>query len=377
MERFVWNSAQTDLEPDEKGLIFKHYRYGIVADYATQGLQIVGTVVDTFRQLFRGRMNLDLLTDIDFSLTLNEKTFQLMEIDWLLGKSGKNSGYQYRLQNNDLGLVILFKQFHAKAETPASHLKIECSPWFLSIRAPEEVDDYLKRLSEFILVGAETYFPAIHLAVDVQGWEPDQVLSQRMLCKSKKCSQYNAMGLVEFNLSEISGIYEKGQSYAFGTASGVQLAIYNKTIQSRKIDKLDYMEHKWKQGTLQSDDTHTYDPEKDVFRIELRFHHSVIQQFSLGTFDMRTGEIGVRMSTYATVIEHLQPLWAYGLKSFQLKYNRNYLDPFWTILKEDVVFQQTKTDREHFKYQRYYKKPDSFSGKNYQLFLGNHLSACA
>ena len=125
--------AADDAVPEDETVA----NFGIVANFYRQGLQIVGTFVDTFRQLFRGRVNPDLFTDIEFSLSLNEKTFQLKGVDWLLGKSGKNSGYQYRLQNNELGLVILFKQYHAKADTPASHLKIECSPWFLDARTPE------------------------------------------------------------------------------------------------------------------------------------------------------------------------------------------------------------------------------------------------
>ena len=110
----------------------------------------------------------------------------------------------------------------------------------------------------------------------------------------------------------------------------------------------------------------------------MRFHHSVIQQFTLGTCNTETGEIGVKMSTYSDIISHIQALWKYGLKSFKLKYNSNYIDPIWTILQDDIVFkfpESSYTNNLHYK--RYYKKPTSFSGKNYQLILGNFLSACA
>ena len=84
------------------------------------------------------------------------------------------------------------------------------------------------------------------------------------------------------------------------------------------------------------------------------------------------------MNTYSQVINHIQALWKYGLKSFKLKYNSNYIDPIWTILQDDIVFkfpESSYTDNLHYK--RYYKKATSFSGKNYQLYLGNFLSACA
>ncbi len=378
MDRYEWNQDQTELVANDKGLIFQHPRYGKVADLHQDDFQIVGTYIDTFRQLFRGAMDLDLQTDIEESITLNLRTHQLLGQDWIIGKSAKCSGYQYRLQNNHLGLILLFKQFHAKSESPASHLKIECSPWFLDNRDPKQVDKYLMRLAKRILVSPEAYYPAIHLAVDVQGWAPDHDFSDKMRCKSKKRTQFNAMDRVEFNLSEISCIYDRGQSYSFGCANAVQMAVYNKTIQARKIDKFDYMEHKWQASTQLDEDTFGYDPEREVFRIETRFHHSVIQQFALGSCDTKTGEIGVKMNTYSDVIKHIHSLWQYGLKSFKLLYNRNYLEPIWSILQDDVVFKYPESSyKDNLHYKRYYKKPTSFSGKNYQLLLGNFLSACA
>ena len=119
LNRYEWNEDRTELVASDKGLIFQHPRYGKVADLYQEDFQIVGTYVDTFRQLFRGAMNQDLLTDIEDSISLNLQTqFQLLGQDWLIGKSAKCSGYQYRLQNNHLGLILLFKQYHAKSGKP-------------------------------------------------------------------------------------------------------------------------------------------------------------------------------------------------------------------------------------------------------------------
>ncbi|MRI32695.1 hypothetical protein EOPP23_06805 [Endozoicomonas sp. OPT23] len=378
LERFELSDDKQSTIASDKGLLFVHPKFGKVADLYEDNFQIVGTYVDTLRQLYKGYINPDLLTDCEESISFGEKTFRLLSYDWLLGKSSKQSGYQFRLQNNELGIIIFFKMFHSKAESFSSHLKIECSPWFLDKRTPKQVDKFLDKIANKVLNCAEAHYPAIHLAVDVQGWKPDNDLSERMVCRSRRISQYQGFDKAEFNLSEISCTYDRSQSFKFGSAGAVQMAIYNKTIQARSIDKFDYIEHKWEESTQLKDDTSGYDSEQDVFRTELRFHHSVIEQFALGSCDIKTGEIGVKMNTYSQVIKHIHALWQYGLKSFKLKYNSNYLDPIWTILQEDIVFKFPESSyQDNLHYKRYYKKATSFSGKNYQLVIGNFLSACA
>ena len=378
LERYELSDDQSKTFIGDKGLLFVHPRYGKVADLYEDNFQIVGTYVDTLRQLFRGRMNEDFLTDCEHSISLGEKTLPFLGLDWLIGKSSKSSGYQFRLQNNQLGVIIFFKMFHSKADSESSHLKIECSPWFLDSRSPKKVDQFLAKIARKILVCPEAHYPAIHLAVDMQGWKPDNNLSERMLCRSRRVAQYNGIDKAEYNVSEVSCIYDRSQSFKFGATGAVQLAIYNKTIQARTVDKFDYMEHKWHESTKTEEGSSGYDPDQDVFRVEVRFHHSVIQQFALGTCNKDTGEIGVKMHTYSDIINHIQALWQYGLKSFKLRYNSNYIDPIWTILQDDIVFkfpESSYTDNLHYK--RYYKKATSFSGKNYQLVLGNFLSSCA
>ena len=378
LDRYGLSEIEHKVEPHEKGLIFAHPKKGRVADYYDEKFQIVGTYVDTLRQLFKGAMDLDFLTDLNDSIDVGEKTFNFLSHDWILGKSGRASGYQYRLQNNQLGVIIFCKMFHSKAETIGSHLKIECSLWFLDQRSAKQVDQFLAKIAKRILRCGEPHYPAIHLAVDVQGWKPDDDLSNKMLCKSRRVCNFNGIDKAEYHLAEVSCVYDRGQSFTFGSTGAVQLGIYNKTLEAKYRDKFDYMEHKWKEGTKLNDGTHGYNPKNDVFRFELRFHHTVIQQFALGTFSKDTGEIGVNMRTYSDIIKHLQALWHYGLKSFKLRYNSNYLDPIWTILQEDVVFKYPESSyKENLHYKRYYKKATSFSGKNYQLYLGNFLSASA
>lgn len=54
---------------------------------------------------------------------------------------------------------------------------------------------------------------------------------------------------------------DKGQSYIFGSASGVQLGIYNKTLRAKATDKLDYWESVWKRrDSFDDQDPDNFDP---------------------------------------------------------------------------------------------------------------------
>ncbi len=352
--------------------MFCHPNKGKVLDLTDSGFQVVGMCVDTLRQIFKGRMNLDFLTDIQHSIDLNEKQMTFLGYEWLIGKSSKSSGYQYRLQNNDLGLILLFKMFHAKAESESSHLKIECSPWYLDSHTPEQVDEFLGTIADNILRVPTSHYPAIHLAVDIQGWEPEHDLADKVACRSRRVAQYNGFENIEFHFSHVSCVYDRCQSFKFGPSTSLQMAIYDKTIQSEAIDKLDYVRHKWERYTTAHGGS--YDPDRDVFRVELRYHHSIIEQFALGSYDSN-GVIGLSLKSYAEMTEHLHGLWQYGLQSFKLKHNTNYFHPIWTILMNDLVFAPEGINKNDHPthYQRHYKKPDSFSGKNYQLYLGNYI----
>lgn len=51
--------------------------------------------------------------------------------------SGGASGYQFRLQNSDLGLILFLKSRYAEQDKEFSHFKIECSPHWLLPRSIE------------------------------------------------------------------------------------------------------------------------------------------------------------------------------------------------------------------------------------------------
>lgn len=164
----------------------------------------------------------------------------------------------------------------------------------------------------------------------------------------------------------------------FGSANGVQLCIYNKTEQARATDKLDYWEQVWqRRDSFDAEDPQNYDPDQDVFRIEIRYHHSVIQQFAEGSCDIRTG-LALDTHSFDALAAHLDGLWRYGLTQFKFMARPGYFDPFWTLIREDVRVDlpvDSLLDETH--YRRAYKTARGFSGKNVELFLGNFISLVA
>ncbi|MDH0624878.1 hypothetical protein N5E31_09620, partial [Pseudomonas chengduensis] len=175
-----------------------------------------------------------------------------------------------------------------------------------------------------------------------------------------------------------SATYGKGQSYLFGSAGGVQLGIYNKTEQARAIDKLDYWEGVWRRrDSFDEADPDNYNPEQDVWRVELRYHHSVIQQFASGSFDLQTSQI-IETNSYAAFAPHLDGLWRYGLRQFKLLARPGYFEPIWTLIRDDVrVDLPVDSLVDETEYKRQYKTSRGFSGKNVELFLGNFVSLLA
>src|SRR5690606_19782036 len=88
---------------------------------------------------------------------------------WHSGRVGKDSGYQYKLQNADLGFVLLVKNFNAKTDAIGPHLKIEVSPHAIDSLSPERLQQRLNYYAGQVLSHVELNQCAVHLALDVQG----------------------------------------------------------------------------------------------------------------------------------------------------------------------------------------------------------------
>lgn len=122
------------------------------------------------------------------------------------------------------------------------------------------------------------------MALDLQGWQPPADLVARMHCRARNHRDVSGINSIEWAMK--SSVYGRGETSMFGSANGVQLCIYNKTEQAKATDKLDYWQSVW----MRSDDPFgaecldNCNPDQDVWRIELRYHHSVIQQFVSGLY---------------------------------------------------------------------------------------------
>ena len=350
-----------------EGRIFVNPKTARITDLS--GVRLLRCAVDTVRQLYRGKIKPAVLELFESSgmVSLGNYAFHA-------GRIGRDSGYQFRLQNADLGIILLIKNFNVKETDHGPHLKIEVSPHTIENYTPEHLQTLLDSLAALVLDDFKQNQCAIHIALDVQGWTPPADTVARMQCRSKRVRDIS--GINSFDFAATASVYGNGETYMFGSAGGVQLAIYDKTKQAKATDKLDFWRSLWSQS-YSDFDTPMYDPEQSVWRIELRFHHSVVQQFAEGSINLDTGEfIGTR--SFAEFAPHLDGLWRYGFDSFKLLEQKGVYDAAWSLFAADP-YVQTGVDSliDETEYKRYYKTASGFSGKNVELFMGNMISLLA
>ena len=349
-------ALDTDFEESPWGQLFVDPVTGDTFDL--RGVNVVHFGTDTVRQLYRGRLHPDVLSLFDAPGIVDFAGER-----WSAGRIGRDSGYQYRLQNADLGVILLLKSFHAQPDAPGPHLKIEVSPHWIRSQSPSELQAMMNRLGDAVLVGAEAQQAAVHVALDVQGWHPPKDFESRLHCRSRRVRSYHGIDEVEF--ASTMAVYGRGESWLFGSPSGIQLAVYDKTAEAKVRDKLDYWRSVWCESGYFEDNT-------PVYRIEFRFHHSVVQQFAEGSVDHRTGEI-LHFNDYASLYDHLDGLWRYGCDAFRYLRRPGWFDPFWTLIGQQAY----PVEPPAVEYRRHYKTASGYSGKNVELFLGNFISCAA
>lgn len=365
-------SMQADGEvlDDPRGLLFFDPKIAKFTDLS--GVRLLRCGVDTVRQLYRGMLRPEVLAMFDQKPGIVD----FAGFRFHLSRVGRDSGYQYKLQNADLGLILLLKNHNVKADNIGSHLKIEVSPHAIEGRSPERLQEQMDFLAEASLTCLERNQCAVHIALDFQGWEPPQDFVARLHCKSQ--AERRRDGIQSYGWEETSAIYGRGQSFTFGSAGGVQLALYNKTLQARSIDKLDYWETVWKRrDSFDLDDPQNYDPEAPVWRLELRYHHSVVEQFAHGSCSVHTGDF-LNTTSFAEISCHLDGLWRYGLQNFRFLSRPGTFDAFWTLCRTDVkVDVDADSLLDETLYKRHYKTARGFSGKSIDIVMGGLISLLA
>ncbi|MFV3414016.1 hypothetical protein ACQCLI_21510 [Pseudomonas nitroreducens] len=359
-----------DFYESSEGRIFMDPSNGRFADLS--GVRLLRCGVDTVRQLYNGMIRPEVMALFDEP----EDLVNFAGYKWAKGRIGRDSGYQYRLQNADMGLILLIKNHNVKLENIGPHLKIEVSPHALDGADPKILQGVMDDLAAGVLSACEVNQCAVHIALDVQGWTPPADFVDRMHCRSRRVRQISGIDRIEYDSN--ASVYGRGETFMFGSANGLQMCLYNKTLQARATDKLDYWEsvRASLNGDPFGDGEPAFNPLETVWRIEFRYHHSIVQQFSEGS-TMSSGEV-IGCRTYEGLCPHLQGLWQYACDNYKLISREGIFDAFWSLISLDTKV-QVEADPliERTEYRRYYKTAQGFSGKNCEMFLGQFASLIA
>lgn len=329
------------------------------------GVLICHAGVDTVRALYRGRLYERWRVLFDEAET--GCVFSVAGVEFYFSRMGKASGYRYSLKAGDLGVQLLVGSYFSKLDVSGNHLKIELSPHYLMDRGVSQIQSMLDSVAAVLLGDFMPSGCAVHLAVDVQGWEPVDV-GRRLVTRAKRSYQAEGISEVVFDLAEASACYGAGETFMLGAANSVQLCLYDKTKQIRKIDKVDFWNSWWDAYTFGQ-----YRSDLPVRRLEMRFHHSVVNELAFSR--------GEKWSTFEAVSAHLTDLWRYALNVHRLHYGvvhgadvspqAQSIDPVWQLLRDDIVFFHPATGEKLCR-----KKETSTAAieKNIQGLVGNLLT---
>lgn len=376
-ERYSMESlAQGDGEQDDKGRLFLSPQ----GQRHLGGVRFLHTGVDTVRQLYSGQLHMPHLNAlIEHYQEGRGATMRLFGHTWAVGAGASGSGFRYRLQNNDLGVIVFVYARHVKVENTGTHLKVELSPHFIHERTPEDCQAFMDTIAAHLLEHVEPIGCAVHLALDVQGWEPPSDFMERFVTRSKRVVRKNAISDFEITSGEVATQYAYGQSYLFGSAGALQCAIYNKTREALAHDRIHFWESIWSTTGGDEPFTSAYDPEAPVWRIEFRFHQSVLREYAQGTpVNVDTGEclsMDHGFKRFTDTVPHLSGIWRTALQSYRLDLTRGKLiDAAWQLFQEDARFYAHTPD---FFYKRARKTPGLGNEKNVALVVGNLISIYA
>lgn len=373
-QRFSLESLSHGADDDQTGLLFVNN--GEITDLS--GVNVVGASVDTVRQLFHGVPRSSFIKKLEQHVEMKDEIIRLTanicvnDDRWHFSRMGKTGGYRYKLQNNAVGIVILFGSWYGKIDHAGSHLKIELSPHFISQRTVSEIWEYLHGdfvgLSHIFLEDPAPKGVAVHLACDYQGFNLPVDFIQKFITSSRTVRAFD--GIASIDLTDFTdaiatyGSDNQGKNYLIGKPLGIQMALYDKSYEIVKSDKVDYFNEEWNIYSLG-----LYDNTQSVRRTEARLHHTVIREIGLG--------LGLEFEGFHQVADHLTDLWRYALERNRLMIDgdpRGYLNPFWQLLMQDVYFyvpaQGVKISR---------KKKDAVDpiARNITSVIGNLVSIMA
>ena len=322
-ERHSIESLEIGDQGDPTGKIF----VSNVGIFDLSKVNIIHSGVDTIRQLYRGILRPGLGEWLDMQNIQKNEIVEIFGQKWAFGRLVKTSGFRYRIQNNDLGVIMLVGSYYSEIDKTGAHLKIELSPKFILGNETDAIQTYLDQIADWIY--GDKYKAsgvAVHLACDVQGWEPESTFRENFRTRSRAIQDIDGLSKVEFHaINDITVEYGKKQGYLFGKSTALQMSMYRKDDEIIKTDKVDFWHDRWTNYT-----DNQWQKEKPIWRIEARVHHNIIREIGIG--------LGKTFEKFSQVVEYLADIWKYALTSNWLQQNRWWVDPFWQLIRSDATF---------------------------------------
>lgn len=365
-KRYSIDSLSRGTDEDQHGLMFVNSQG--MTDLT--GVTVLGASIDTVRQIFSGVPKLDMLERLNGYLEEKENVVSVYGVDWHFSRMSKKSGYRYKLQNNEVGLIILFCSWYGMIDNEGSHLKFELSPHFILSRSPAAIKDYLGIACLFLEQGFKPHGVAIHLACDYQGFDLPHDFINRFATSSRTVRNFDGISTIDLSgFSDAVATYggkSQERNYTIGKPQSVQMCLYGKTQETIKSDKVDYFNEQWQIYSLGA-----YDDTKDVRRVEARVHHTIIREIGLG--------MGLEFEEFSQVVPYLTDIWRYALQRNRLmvsakNLSQGYVEPFWQLIMQDIQFY---CPAKAVKIVRKKKEAVDPISKNITSVLGNYLSIVA
>ncbi|GKT13064.1 MAG: hypothetical protein ISEC1_P2062 [Thiomicrorhabdus sp.] len=328
---------------------------------------IVHAGIDTLKQKVIGTLDNDVVNRLFSKLVCNHKAkVKLDGYRFNLTRAPFKSGYRYMFYNKSLGFHIFIGSFHSREWMDDCISKFELSPQVIHEHGLNNIHFIVKSIFNAIYRDFEYTGVEAHFAVDVQGWKPEQEFMENLTTMSRIKRCHNTSQMVATDLQTVAVRYAKSESFLIGKSGNAQLAVYNKTEESKITGKESWWNLVYSQNSK-------FKSNQDVYRIEVRMHDSLLKR--LGD---PSGDASHEIKSIFQLIPHQNSLWKYGLyRLFRYHYpSSKVVRPEWQCLVEDVVFDNIQSNE--FFYKRVsHKIVDSTIKRNLVQISGHLTSAYA
>lgn len=328
---------------------------------------IVHAGIDTLKQKVVGNLDPKLIFSWLVNFEGNYKIkVKLDGYDFYFKRAPHGSGYRYMLFNKSLGFHVFVGSFHSRDWEVDCISKFELSPQVIHEHGLYNIHFIVKSIFNALYSDYEYTGVEAHFAVDVQGWKPEQEFMENLTTMSRIKRCHNTSQMVATDLQTVAVRFAKSESFLIGKSGNSQLAVYNKTEESKITGKDSWWNLVYSQNSK-------FKSGEDVYRIEVRMHDSLLKR--LGD---PSGDSSHNIKSIVDLVPHQNDLWKYGLyRLFRYSYpDSSVVRPEWQYLVEDVVFDNIQSNE--FFYKRVsHKVVDSTIKRNLVQISGHLTSAYA